>query len=130
MKNVWLCDNWFLKTIQTLSCWYSCDSSSRVFSFARISILFSSFCIISYWQQLATSSLSVKSQSHSVSANTLGCNLTLFPWWRTYTLTDRMYLNRALEFDYGPYVLRRYLKKKVTPPITSLFIKRQVTKVH
>ena len=51
----------FLKTIQTLSCLYSLESSRRVFSyeypFARVLVIFQDFCIILY---LATSSLRVK----------------------------------------------------------------------
>ena len=43
----------FMKTIKTLSCWYSLDSSRRVlsdeYSFARVSVNFQVFCIISYW---------------------------------------------------------------------------------
>ena len=43
-----------LKTIQTLSCWYSLDSSHWVlsdeYSFARVSVIFQDFSIILYWQ--------------------------------------------------------------------------------
>ena len=43
----------FLKTIQTLSCWYSLDSSRGVLSdeypFARVSVIFQDFCINLYW---------------------------------------------------------------------------------
>ena len=42
--------HWFLKTIQTLSCWYSLGSSQRVLSdehpHARVSVIFSFVCII------------------------------------------------------------------------------------
>ena len=42
-----------LKTIQTLSCWYSLESSRRVLSyeypFAMVSVISSGFCIILYW---------------------------------------------------------------------------------
>ena len=40
----------FMKTTETLSCWYSLESSRRVFSdeypFARVSVIFQDFCII------------------------------------------------------------------------------------
>ena len=43
----------FLKTIQTLSCWYSLEISRRVLSdeypFARVSVIFQDFRIILYW---------------------------------------------------------------------------------
>ena len=43
----------FLKTIQTLSCWYSLESShgalSDVYPFARVSVIFQDFCISLYW---------------------------------------------------------------------------------
>ena len=43
----------FSKTIETLSCWYSLESSRRVLSFeypfARVSVIFLVFCIILYW---------------------------------------------------------------------------------
>ena len=44
----------FLKTIETLSCWYSLENSRRVLSddypFARVSSIFQDFYIILYWQ--------------------------------------------------------------------------------
>ena len=43
----------FLKTIQTLSCWYSLENSCRALSdeypFARVSVILEDFCIILYW---------------------------------------------------------------------------------
>ena len=43
----------FLKTIETLSCLYSFNSSRRVLSdeypFGRVSVIFQGFCIILYW---------------------------------------------------------------------------------
>ena len=42
-----------LKTIQTLSCWYSLESSRWVLSdeypYAKLSVIFRGFCIILYW---------------------------------------------------------------------------------
>ena len=53
-----------LKTIQTLLCWYSLESSRRELSdeypFARVSVIFQVFCIISYLAKSATSSIRVK----------------------------------------------------------------------
>ena len=46
----------FLETIQTLSCWYSLDSSHRVlsyeFQFVRVSVIFQVLCIILYLPNL------------------------------------------------------------------------------
>ena len=55
----------FSKTIETLSCWYSLEGSSRVLSyeypFARVSVIFQCFFLHHFaFAKLATSSIRVK----------------------------------------------------------------------
>ena len=59
------CNNFWKLLVVTLSCWYSLDSSRWVLSdkypYARVSVIFQVFCLISNWLiKLATSSIRVK----------------------------------------------------------------------